>query len=660
MIGTNLAHYRITGHLGTGGMGEVYQATDSKLGRSVAIKLLPEAVSHDNDWSARFEREARVLASVNHPNVASIYGVEEFSGRKFLIMELIDGETLAERISNGPMPLKEALEIAIQITHAMDAAHEKGIVHRDLKPANIKITPDGNVKVLDFGLAKALESQAESAHLSASPTLSMAATREGLILGTAAYMSPEQAKNRAVDRRTDIFAFGAVLYEMLTGRRAFDGEDVTDILSSILKTEPDWARLPVEVPPAIHTVLRLCLQKDAKKRRQTATDVRIDIENALHEPVSTATKVVPVGRPRERIAFAVVALALIAAVALLAARYFAPAPAPPIASRFLIEIPVEAALLPGTVASPFPTVSPDGRYIVYEALSGGSVRLWLRAIGSLTSQPIPGTDGISPANSNPFWSANSDYIGFFAGGKLKKVAVAGGPPQVLCDASGDSIAGTWNPDNVVLFESSGSINRVGGAGGIPAVVRGLDKSNSSVTYKYPYFLPDGRHFLYVATGPNPQVHVGDLDGKDDRTLFATTSRVLFATPNQLLFIRDGTLMAQPFDTKKLAVVGDAVPVAEQVAANPTNGSAAVSVSKNGTLVYRSGDSAAAIELTKFDRSGKPLGAVRTNYSFLHPRLSPDKNSLVVERREGGAGDIWLIDLLRGTSTRLTSDPGDDS
>src|SRR5262245_5145047 len=380
MIGTKLAHYEITSHLGSGGMGDVYQATDSKLGRSVAIKFRPEAFSHDNDRVARFEREARVLASLNHSNIAAIHGLEESGERKFLVMELVEGETLAERIKRGPIPVAESLGIAKQICEALEAAHEKGVIHRDLKPANVKITPEGKVKVLDFGLAKALESTPANAAASNSPTLSMAATNAGLILGTAAYMSPEQAKGRTVDRRTDVFALGAVLYEMLTGKAAFEGEDVPDILGAVLKSEPDWTRLPSDTPAAIQRLLRLCLQKDAKKRRQTATDVRIDIEQALSAPPVPATAVPPARKRSEQIAWAIAVVALIAVGTLLAAAYFVPAPASPVVSRFLIEFPPEASLNPGTAASPFPTVSPDGRYIVFAALSGGVVQLWLRPI----------------------------------------------------------------------------------------------------------------------------------------------------------------------------------------------------------------------------------------------------------------------------------------
>jgi len=470
MIGTKLAHFTVTSHLGSGGMGDVYQATDSKLGRSVAIKLLPEAFSHDADRVARFRREARVLASLNHTNIAAIYGVEESDGRNFLVMELVLGETLAERIKRGAIPVDEALAIATQITNGLEVAHEKGVTHRDLKPANIKVTPEGVAKVLDFGLARAYAPEPAHPDLSNSPTMSRAATMQGVILGTAAYMSPEQAKGREVDRRTDIFALGAVLYEMVTGRAVFEGEDVPDILGAVLKSEPDWTRLPSDVPLRIRELLRLCLQKDAKKRRQTATDVRIDIEHALSEPAVPATVLTPARKSREPVAWAIAAVALIAVGALLAATYVVPAPAPLVASRFLIELPPEASLLQGTATFPFPTVSPDGRYIVFAVLSGGVVRLWLRPIGSLATQPIAGTDG-APTNSNPFWSADSRFIGFFAGGKLKKVAVGGGPPQILCDAAGDSIAGTWNQDAVILFENLGSIHRVAAAGGVSTPLR---------------------------------------------------------------------------------------------------------------------------------------------------------------------------------------------
>ena len=377
MIGTKLAHFTITAHLGSGGMGDVYQATDSKLGRSVAIKLLPEAFVHDAERAARFEREARVLASLNHPNIAAIYSIEESGGRKFLVMELVLGETLAERIKRGALPLEESLEIATQITDALEAAHEKGITHRDLKPANIKTTPEGKVKVLDFGLAKAFAGEAANPVNSNSPTMSLMATQQGIILGTAAYMSPEQAKGKEVDRRTDIFAFGAVLYEMLTGRQAFGGEDIADILSRVLRSEPDWKLLPANVPARIRELLGLCLQKDVKNRRQTATDVRIDIKQALAEPVAATLVATPArgGRLGWIVAFA--ALLLVTAVlAVPTVRHLRETPPP----ETRTDIVTPATNDPISFA-----LSPDGRQIVFVASGDGASRLWLRSLASTTA-----------------------------------------------------------------------------------------------------------------------------------------------------------------------------------------------------------------------------------------------------------------------------------
>jgi eukaryotic-like serine/threonine-protein kinase len=656
-IGTKLGSLEILALLGRGGMGEVYRARDTRLKREVAVKILPDEFSSDADRVSRFQREAEVVASLNHPNIAGIHSLEEANGSRFLVLELVEGETLAERIKRGPIPVDESLNVARSICEALEAAHEKGVIHRDLKPANVKITPEGKVKVLDFGLAKALESAPANTAASNSPTLSMAATNAGLILGTAAYMSPEQAKGRAVDRRTDVFALGAVLYEMLTGQAAFEGEDVPEILGAVLKSEPDWTRLPSDVPPRVRELLRLCLQKDAKKRRQTATDVRIDIEQGLSAPAVPSTAVAPARKNRERIAWAIAAVALIAAAALLAAAHFVPAPAPPVAARFLIGFPPEATLNTGTFAAPFPTVSPDGRYIVFTAVSGGILRLWLRPIGSLAAQPIAGAEGVAPTNSNPFWSADSRFIAFFAGGKLKKVAIGGGPPEILCDAGGDGISGTWNQDDVILFENSGSIHRVAAAGGVSTPVRMPEKSKDGGAYKFPYFLPDGQHFVYVAAGSKPEVRVGALDSTDDKSLFAANSRVVYAPPNHLLFLRDGTLMAQPFDPQKLSLIGDVFPIAQQIAFNAGNGGAAFSASTNGTLVYRANAAGTTTELTWFDRSGKNLGIVRAKGNFQQPRLSPDQSRVVVTH--GDTHDIWLIDLLRGTSSRFTFDPGDD-
>ena len=435
MIGTRLAHYEITSHLGSGGFGDVYQATDSKLGRSVAIKLLPEAFTHDTDRAARFEREARVLASLNHPNIAAIHGIEESAGRKFLVMELVPGETLAERIRRGPIPINEALDIAKQIAEALEVAHdsEKAIVHRDLKPANVKVTPDGKVKVLDFGLAKALSGEPAAEDISNSPTLSMAATRQGVILGTAAYMSPEQARGKAVDRRTDVWAFGAVLYEMLTGKQAFGGEDVTDILAAVVKSEPPLDALPAKTPPAIRHLVRRCLEKNLRRRLMHIGEARVVLEDVLSGAAPAEPVTAGQGKSRARRAWSVAAVLLAGCIAALgwgAFAYVRPSPQAAEAIRFFIFPPDTwnfQSLTDATGVTPVPmAVSPDGRRMAFLAVgAGNNALLWVRSLDTLTAQALAGTEGAS----SPFWSPDSRFLGFFAGGKLKKIDVAGGPPH---------------------------------------------------------------------------------------------------------------------------------------------------------------------------------------------------------------------------------------
>jgi eukaryotic-like serine/threonine-protein kinase len=656
--GTKLDHYEILSALGAGGMGEVYRARDTKLGRDIAFKVLPDVFSADADRLVRFQREAQLLASLNHPNIAQIYGIVESAGTRAIVMELVEGETLQFRLKRGPLPLDEALSIARQIAEALEAAHDRGIIHRDLKPGNIMTDADGKVKVLDFGLAKAMEPSSADVNMSHSPTMISAAQTQGnVLIGTAPYMSPEQARGHAAGERSDIWAFGCVLYEMLTGQQAFTGDTLTDLIAGIVRIDPDWNAFPASVPQGIRSLVKRCLEKDRRRRYHAIGDVRIDLEQ-----ISSSSTVAPERKSRERMAWAVAAfLGLATATTLIAAFYLRPKPERGMASRFTVELADEANPIAGAPASPFPAISPDGRQIVYVAQSGGEARLWLRPIGSLVSQAIPGTDGVG-LGSFPFWSPDSRFIGFFAGGKLKKVAAAGGPPQVLCDVSGGTL-GTWNKDDVILFSASNSIYRVAASGGLSTAIKSPNKSVAGVAM--PYFLPDGRHFLYLAAGSNTEnrkveVQVGSLDSNDEKPLFPVFSRVLYADPGYLLFVKDGTLMAQPFNARNLTVIGDMFPIAEKIGYNPVNGHAAIGVSEDGTLIYRTTNVTVATELTWFDRSGKKTGTVPVTGIFQRPYLSPDEKHLVVEKKDGNTSDIWLIDLARGTNSRFTFDPADDT
>jgi len=658
MIGTKLAHYEVTSHLGTGGMGEVFQATDSKLGRSVAIKLLPEVFTHDADRAARFEREARVLASLNHPNIAAIYGIEESGGRKFLVMELVGGETLAERIQRGALPIDETLAIANEIAVGLEAAHEKGIIHRDLKPANVKIAPDGKVKILDFGLAKDYEPETGNSNLSNSPTLSFAATQAGIILGTAAYMSPEQTRGRAVDKRTDIFAFGCVLYEMLTGLRAFEGEDVIEILGRVVTAEPDFTRLPGPTPPAIRRLLKRALKKDPRQRLGDIHDARIEIEEARTEEsaspnVIAKPEISPSRRPVVWIAATVVLLLIAVILGGFLLQIYRSQREPSIAS-FFIAVP-DRWVLEQTFNGPM--ISPDGTRVAFVVRNaGGKTEIWVRSLDNLVAQSLPGTDGAY----SPFWSANSRSLAFFTQNKLKRIDVAAGAVQNLCDAA-NGRGGTWNRDGMILFGSgTGPLFRVPAAGGQAVAVSMLSAGQSS--QRGPSFLPDGKHYLYFAQG-SPEtrgIYVSSLDGGEPRRLFDAESNAIYAPPGYLLFVQNGAIMRRAFNAATLQIVGDPAPVADSAAAD---GSfvAAVSVSENGTLVYRNtaglNDSR---QLGLFDRTGKLIDRIGPPGRYIGMDLSPDGNRLAVHRHDDNGGDIWLIELLRGTMSRFTFDATADN
>jgi eukaryotic-like serine/threonine-protein kinase len=623
------------GHWG-GRYGRSVSARDSKLGRNVAFKVLPEVFAGDADRLLRFQREAQMLASLNHPNIAQIYGVVESAQMRGIVMELVDGETLQARLKRGSLPLDEALKLARQVADALEAAHDRGIVHRDLKPGNIMVATDGNVKVLDFGLAKAADPPGGDVSLSNSPTILSAAASHpnNVLIGTAAYMSPEQVRGQVANERSDVWAFGCVLYEMLTGRQPFTGDTITDLIGGIVRADPDWNALPTATPANVRAILKYCLQKDRRRRFRAIGDVGIELEESQSTPVQAVS---PASKSRKRVVVGVASVLLLITIAAVVGRYSVSLPVQPLASRFEFEFPPEAAL--GTAnASPFPTVSPDGRYVTFVAVSaGGTGSLWIRPVGALTAQPIAGTQFPATNTSHPFWSPDSRFIAFFARGKLQKVAIIGGPPQILCDAAGEAITGTWNKDDVILFEHLGSINQVAGGGGVSTPLRTPDNSKKEVSYKFPSFLPGGRNFVYVAVSSESgrsEVRVGALnaDSNGDKPLFAGNSRVRYADPGYLLFVRAGTLMAQPFDARRLLLTGDIFPISSPVAFSTVNGTAAFDVSSNGTLVYRMSDASAPTELTWFDRSGKKMGVVPVAGNFTNPSLSLDQSRIAVEKQ----------------------------
>jgi Tol biopolymer transport system component len=652
-VGTRLGSLEITALLGKGGMGEVYRARDLKLKREVAIKILPEGFSRDTDRLSRFQREAEVLASLNHPNIAAIHDLEETNGTRYLVLELVEGETLADRIARGSIPVEEALAIAKQLCEALEAAHERGIIHRDLKPANIKLTPDGKVKVLDFGLAKAMETEAASlANLSNSPTIISGASMPGIILGTAPYMSPEQAKGRPVDKRTDIFAFGCVLYEMLTGKPTFEGDDVSQIIAHVLARDPDWERLPATIPSRIRELLHLCLEKNVKNRQSDATDVRLHIALALKELDAPAAEIAPPKSSRRREYFwAAAAFAFLLTTAGLAIRS-ALAPAPEAhAVRFDVFPPEGATLL---VGAQYSLLSPDGRMVAFVATSGGKSLIWVRLLDSPAAQPLAGTDGAHAI----FWSGDSRDIGFFAQGKVKRIPATGGLVQVICNETDREAA--WSTQGVVLIggQQGKPLLRVTAAGGEPTPVTELDKSRNEISHDYPDFLPDGRHFLYMARAITPdhgqdlQVYVGSLDSKERRLIPGIKTSAKYSV-GYVLFGRDNRLMAQRFDAGRLEVSGEPFPITEM----PSPPRPLFSLSTTGAVGYLpSGRSRGDSQLAWFDRTGKQTASVGSKGQHLFAQLSLDGKHIAFQQRAADLDDIWVMDVQKGIASRLTPGP----
>ncbi|MDP3717936.1 MAG: protein kinase [Acidobacteriota bacterium] len=683
-VGSRIGPFEITGALGVGGMGEVYRAVDANLGRSVAIKVLPDAFAQDPERLARFEREAKTLASLNHSNIAQVFGLEKGGTdlrMRALVMELVEGPTLADRIAKGPIPLDEAVPIAIQIAEALESAHDQGIVHRDLKPANVKVRDDGTVKVLDFGLAKAMgpSSEMQSGALANSPTITSAGmTQAGVVLGTAAYMSPEQAKGRAVNQRADIWAFGCVLFEMLTGTRAFGGEDISDVLVAIIRDEPAWQALPASTPPHIRNLLRRCLQKDVKKRIPHIGVARLELAGGAD---ATTVPSIPPARAgavmRERVAWALAGTAVVAAIA------FALRPAATqVASSNVVSFEITAAdgqRLIATNGAPRFSVSPDGTMVVYQVADvGKDSQLWLRRLDSPNSRPIPNTEagGDGDGTQQPFWSPDGRYIGFFDGAaqKLKKIELQSGVVQVLADVPRNQYGGSWNDDGVIIAATvaTNGVQRVSAAGGATTQVTTLNKVTGETSHLWPEFLPDGRHFVYLSTRvedpakPSGRsltaIFIATLDGGTPKFLVDSPLMARFAPPDQMLYVREGALVAQRLDLGRLELVGEPRLVASGVQGTLA-GRAALSVSKTGVLVYTAaGTSGERFDATWVDRAGReiagwpPLRGVSAGL-----RLSPDGTHLAFTRGSSATGtrptELWIYEPLRRVETRLAREVG---
>ena len=647
--GTKLASYEVVAQIGAGGMGEVYRAHDSKLGREVAIKLLPEAFAHDADRLSRFQREAKMLAALNHSNIATIYGLEQSNSTSYLVMELVTGETLAQRVKReGPVPVEEALGIARQIAEALEAAHEKSIIHRDLKPANVKVTPEGKVKVLDFGLAKAFAGEESGSDPSDSPTLSQAATMQGVILGTAAYMSPEQARGKAVDKRTDIWAFGCVLYELLTGKPAFHGEDITEILAAVVLKEPAFDALPANISPPIRVLLQRCLRKDRRQRTPDAATIRIEIEDAIAAPkdsggTQTATT------PRSKL-LAVVAAALgIIAVVALWGWWRATRPVEQ-SLRPLVRLDVD--LGPDvSMGSPYGAdviLSPDGTRVVY--VSQG--RLFTRRLDQPNVTELTETQGAFA----PFFSPDGQWVAFFAPGKLKKISVEGGAAIALCD-SPTGRGGSWGDDGSIIAapDTNGGLSRIPSAGGSPTPVTELQSGES--THRWPQVLPGGKAVLFTAgstggTGyDSANIDVMSLADHRTKTLLRGGTFGRYLPSGHLIYVNRGTLFAVPFDMNRLEVRGTPSPVLNQVAYTP-NGSALLDFSQTGTLIYRSGEAGGGLLTVQWlDAAGKTEPLLAKPDAYERPSLSPDGNKLAIN-----TSDIWVYEWQRDTMTRLTFGP----
>ena len=663
--GDTLGPYRIVDKLGEGGMGEVYRARDSSLNRAVAIKVLPELFAQDAERLARFTREAQTLAALNHPNIAQIYGLEgnDSTGTsRALVMELVEGDDLSVLIARGPIPLADALPIARQIADALEAAHDQGIIHRDLKPANIKVRADGTVKVLDFGLAKAMDpSTGSSADAMRSPTLT-ARTQMGMVIGTAAYMSPEQARGKVVDRRADIWAFGVVVFEMLTGKRAFEGDDISETLASVLKSEPNWSALPQDLPSPIRRLLRRCLEKEPRKRLSSIGDARLELDD--NEPGITASGAgAPAPRPSwlSRLWPAAAAVAVMALVGWLAWPASSTMPDLPVA-RLSVLAP------PGTVIYPdssMVAISPDGTMAVFivGSVSRSDTELWVRSLDSPVSRRLEAAEGAIL----PFWSPDSRRIGFFTNSKLKTIAATGGRAETLCDATG-ARGGAWSPSNVIVFapDAGGPLFRIPASGGTPTPATTLDETRKEYGHRFPTFLPDGEHFLFAALPGKAgkfDIVAGSLADSSRTLVGSMESAPVYAAPGWLLYGRQGLLTAQRFDASTLKTIGDPVSLVDEPTSilDPATSFTAghsVSVTAAGTLAYFSAPSTNTAA-SWYDTAGTLLGELALPPGHYETAtISPDgTQAAFVRSTSPSESALWVVDLARGNTSPISSGPG---
>ena len=653
--GKRLGPYEIQSPIGAGGMGEVYKARDTRLDRTVAIKVLPAELASDPQFRDRFEREARTISQLDHQHICALYDVGEEQGTSFLVMQYLEGETLADRMAKAAgsaLPVEEALSIAIQIADALDKAHRAGIVHRDVKPGNIMLTKAG-AKLLDFGLARSGAPVLASSGLSMLPTTPANLTAQGTILGTFQYMAPEQLEGQEADARTDIFAFGAVLYEMLTGKKAFQGKSHATLIASIVGSEPP----PISVlqpiaPPVLDDIVRICLAKNPDARWQSAGDLLHALALTSRYKATAATAVPKRGTMPKRIAWALAAVCAIAATMVAGWLWLGRTTAE--AAKVTFDIATESAPSPLHLA-----LSPDGTRLVAIGFSQGGSAIWVRRLDQVAMQTLAGTTGAA----FPFWSPDGRFIAFFASGKLNKIDIFGGPAQPLCD-SPLGHGGTWSRKGVIVFapSASGPLSKVSAGGGIPEQITELDKSRGDLAHRHPKFLPDGNHFVFfVSSGKaeNSGLYLGALDSKETRRLVASDAMGAFVPPDHLLFMRESTLMAQQFDAGRLELQGDPFPVAEGVGINPGNSVAGFAFSDTGMLAFRLGGSKSERVLRWVDRAGKPIGDVGAVGPHENVALEQSGERLAETRLDGLVGDIWVFDLSRGTPTRFTFDPAID-